>query len=162
MYEKILKISKSLNSKFIFDYDIFKSTWFQTGGRTDIYCLVHNEIELEIILNNIGYIPYFIIGAGSNLLIRDKGYKGLIIKLGKSFNNLLIKNNRIFSGASILDTNLSKFAHLKSIKNLEFFSGIPGSVGGAITMNAGCFGNETKEVLHSITVMQNNGKIVKL
>ena len=88
MYEKILKTCKSLNSKFILNYDISKLTWFRTGGKSDIYCLVSDDNELEIILNNLGEIPYLIIGAGSNLLIRDGGYRGLIIKLSKTFNNL--------------------------------------------------------------------------
>ena len=155
MYEKIIEISKSLKSKFILNYDISKSTWFRAGGKTDIYCLVYNENELEIILNNIGNVPYLIIGAGSNLLIRDKGFRGVIIKLGKSFNKLSIEENKILAGASILDVNLAKYAFSKSLKNFEFFSGIPGTIGGAIKMNAGCFGNETKDVLHSAIVINN-------
>ena len=158
MYEKILEISKKLNSNFLFDYDISRLTWFRAGGKTDIYCVVRDENELEIILNNIGNVPFLVIGNGSNLLIRDGGFKGLIIKLGKSFNSLFIENNKINTGASILDFNLAKYAYLNSIRNLEFFSGIPGSLGGAIKMNAGCFGSETKDVLFSATVMKNNGK----
>ena len=88
MYEKILKTCKSLNSKFILNYDISKLTWFRTGGKSDIYCLVNDDNELEIILNNLGEIPYLIIGAGSNLLIRDGGYRGLIIKLSKKDLNV--------------------------------------------------------------------------
>ena len=136
MYEKILEISKKLNSKFLFDYNISRLTWFRAGGKTDIYCVISDENELEIILNNIGNTPFLVIGNGSNLLIRDGGFKGLIIKLGKSFNNLFIENDKIITGASILDVNLSKFAYINSIRNLEFFSGIPGSLGGAIKMNA--------------------------
>tara|TARA_Y100000590_G_C15563216_1_gene955597 strand:- start:49 stop:942 length:894 start_codon:yes stop_codon:yes gene_type:complete len=158
MYEKILEISKNLKSKFFFNYNIEKLTWFRTGGATDIYCIVENEKELEIILNSLNDIPYVVIGAGSNILIRDRGFKGIIIKLGKYFNQLSIENDKIISGASILDINLSKFALLNSIKNFEFYSGIPGSIGGAIKMNAGCFGSETKNVLYKINVMTKNGK----
>ena len=157
MYEKILKISDSINSKFILNYNISQSTWFRTGGNTDIYCLVNDYKDLQINLNNIGDVPFYIIGAGSNLLIRDGGFKGLIIKLGKSFNILSIENDKIIAGGSILDMNLSKFAFSKSIKNFEFFSSIPGSIGGAVKMNAGCFGSETKDILHSVTVMKKNG-----
>ena len=123
-YEKILDLSKNLKSKFIFDYDIYKSTWFRAGGKADIFCLVNDENELEIILNHIGGISYSIIGAGSNLLIRDRGYRGLIIKLGKSFNQLSIQDNKILAGASILDTNLAKFSYLHSIKNFEFLNSV--------------------------------------
>ena len=159
MYEKITILSDKLNSKIVKNYDTSKLTWFRTGGKADLFCIVDNENELEIIFNNLGDVPYQIIGAGSNLLIRDGGYRGLIIKLGKAFNELKIKNNSIIAGGSILDSNLSKFAYLNSIKNFEFFSGIPGSVGGAIMMNAGCFGSETKDILDDIEVMKKNGKI---
>ncbi len=159
MYEKIIILSDKLKSKIVKNYNISKLTWFRTGGKADLFCIVDNENELEIILNNLENIPYQIIGAGSNLLVRDGGYRGLIIKLGKSFNELKIDNNSIHAGGSILDINLSKFAYLNSIKNFEFFSGIPGSVGGAVMMNAGCYGSETKDLLQDITVMNNNGKI---
>ena len=158
MKKKILEISKNLKSKFFFDYEIYNSTWFRTGGIADCYCIVNDEEELVKILNQIDNIPYFIIGAGSNLLIRDGGFKGLIIKLGKNFNTIELTNKSLNVGASILDINLSKFAFSNSIKNFEFFSGIPGSVGGAIKMNAGCFNSETKDFLKNITIINNLGQ----
>jgi len=161
MYQEISKLSKKLKSKFIFNYDTSDLTWFRTGGEADIFCIVNDEQELEIIINNIKDIPYCVIGAGSNLLIRDGGYKGLIIKLGKEFNKLYLKENKILAGASILDINLSKFAYHNSLKDLEFYSGIPGTIGGAIKMNAGCFGFETKNVVKSIRVIKKNGKKIK-
>jgi len=163
MHKKILEISKNLKSKFFFNYNIYKSTWFQTGGKCDFFCLVEDISDLKKILGNIENIPYFVIGAGSNLLIRDSGYRGLIIKLGKSFNKIYTKENEIISGAGTLDVNLAKYALINSIKNFEFFSGIPGNVGGAIKINAGCFGNETKNILNSILVIKKNGeeKLIK-
>ena len=153
MYEKIKKLSKELNSEFIYDYDVSKLTWFRTGGKSDIYCLVENEFELKLILKNLEKVTYYIIGMGSNLLIRDRGFRGIIIKLGKSFNKITVEDEKIVVGASILDINLSKFAFTKSIEDLEFFSGVPGTIGGAVKMNAGCFGSETKDVLYSITTL---------
>ena len=132
MYENINELSKKLKSKFFFDYDISKHTWFRTGGKSEIYCIVDNQKDLKIILSSLGKMPYIILGAGSNILVRDGGFKGIVFKLGKSFNQLSINNNKIIAGASILDSNLSKFAFMNSIKNLEFYSSIPGSVGGAI------------------------------
>ena len=157
-YTKLEQLSKNLKSNFFYNYDLSTSTWFQTGGKTDVFCLVSDEKELEIILNHTENIPIFVIGAGSNLLVRDGGFRGLIIKLGKSFNNLALNNNFIHVGASILDLNLSRFALSNSLSNLEFFSGIPGSVGGAIKMNAGCYGSETKDVLEKVSVITKNGK----
>ena len=158
MYKKILNISKNLKSKFYFDFDIYKMTWFQAGGKSDVFCVVYDEDELKTILNNAEGIPHYIIGAGSNILIRDGGYKGLIIKLGKSFNNLSIINEKILVGASILDVNFSKFAYNNSISNFEFYSGIPGTIGGAVKMNAGCFGNETKDFLNKVNIITKDMK----
>ena len=157
VYTQLEQLSKNLKSNFFFNFDISISTWFQAGGMADIFCLVSDEKELEIILSHTENIPIFVMGAGSNVLVRDGGFRGLIIKLGKSFNNLALNNNSIHAGASILDLNLSKFALFNSVSNLEFFSGIPGNVGGAIRMNAGCFGSETKDVLEEISIIEKNG-----
>ena len=159
MIKKFNQIAKNLRSKFFFDYDISSITWFRTGGKADLFCIVADESELEIILNHIDNdIPIFVIGAGSNVLVRDGGYRGIIIKLGKSFNNLNVNGNLIRAGASILDTNLSKFAYHNSLLGLEFFSGIPGSLGGAVKMNAGCYGCETKDVLKKISIFTKSGE----
>ena len=158
--EKIIqKISKSLRSKFYFDYDTSKNVWFRAGGNTAVFCLVHNVDELGFILENIKDIPYEIIGAGSNILVRDGGYNGIIFKLGKNFNNIVLYENFIEVGAGILDGNLSKYAVNNNIQNFEFFSGIPGSIGGAIKMNAGCYGFETNDFLKSVKIINSKGKI---
>ncbi|MDC0056515.1 UDP-N-acetylmuramate dehydrogenase [Alphaproteobacteria bacterium] len=159
MHKNIEKIKKKLKSKFYYNYEIYKHTWFKTGGNAYIFCLVYDEKELEIILNNIGDLQYQIIGAGSNVLIRDKGFRGIIFKLGKLFNQISIHDNFINVGAGILDVNFSKFAQMNSIKNLEFYSGIPGTIGGAIKMNAGCYGSETKRVLKNIKTINHKGKV---
>ena len=158
MKKIILKISKDLKSKFYFDYDTSKNVWFRAGGKASIFCLVYDANELSFILKNIEGIPYEIIGAGSNILVRDGGYDGIIFKLGKNFNNIVLHENFIQVGASILDINLSKFAEINNIKNFEFFSGIPGSVGGAVKMNAGCFGFETNDFLKEIKTINSKGE----
>ena len=158
MFKNFNQFSKNLKSKFFFDYDISNSTWFRTGGRTDLFCIVTNEHELEIILNDLkDETSIFVIGVGSNVLVRDGGFRRLIIKLGKSFNALNVSRNLISVGASILDANLSKYAYHNSLKGLEFFSGIPGNVGGAVKMNAGCYGCETTNVLKEISVFTRSG-----
>ncbi len=154
---KFKKLFNSLKSKFYYDYNASSLTWFRAGGKAEIFCIVYDENELEIILNCLKDFDVFIIGAGSNVLIRDNGFKGAILKLGKNFNNLKAKDNLIEVGASILDVNLSKFALINLHSKLEFFSGIPGSIGGAIKMNAGCFGSETKDVLESVKIFSKNG-----
>jgi UDP-N-acetylmuramate dehydrogenase len=158
----IQKISKNLKSKFYFDYDTSKNVWFRAGGKASIFCLVYDDIELRFILDNIKGISYEIIGAGSNILVRDGGYHGIIFKLGKNFNNIVLHENFIQVGASILDINLSKFAEINNIKNFEFFSGIPGSIGGAVKMNAGCFGFETNDSLIDIKTINSEGEFCSL
>ena len=154
---KFKNLFNSLQSKFYYNYNTSSLTWFRAGGNAELFCIVYDEKELEIILNYLKDFDIFIIGAGSNVLIRDNGFKGAILKLGKNFNSLKARNDSIEVGASILDINLSKFALINSHSNLEFFFGIPGSIGGAIKMNAGCFGSETKDVLKSVTAFSKNG-----
>ncbi len=158
MFDKLLKLNKKIKSKIYFDYDVGKLTWFRTGGKSKVFIIVENEEELEILINNISEFNYLIVGAASNLLVRDKGYNGVIIKLGKNFNNIEIKEDYVEVGASILDINLAKYAKHNLINDFEFFSGIPGSIGGAIKMNAGCFGFETKDILNKVIFFDSAGK----
>ena len=158
--EKILKkIGKDLKSKFYFDYDTSNNVWFKAGGKVKFFCIVYDINEFRIILDNISGIPYEIIGAGSNFLVRDTGFKGIIFKLGKSFNKIILNESYIEAGAGILDVNLAKFAKINCIEGFEFYSGIPGTIGGAIKMNAGCFNSETKDILQNITTIDVLGKI---
>tara|TARA_B100000989_G_scaffold224647_1_gene172009 strand:- start:223 stop:1116 length:894 start_codon:yes stop_codon:yes gene_type:complete len=150
MPDKILELSDKLKSKIYLDYNVGKHTWFRTGGNAKIFAIIENNFELEVILNELNNENFYILGSGSNLLIRDGGFNGLIIKLGKEFNSVNIIENKLEVGASVLDVNLSKFALKHGIEGFEFFSGIPGSVGGAVKMNAGCYGSETKEILNNV------------
>ena len=150
MSDKILELSDKLKSKIYLDYNVGKHTWFRTGGNAKIFIIIENNFELEIILNELNNENFYVLGSGSNLLIRDNGFNGVIIKLGKEFNSVNIIENKLEVGASVLDINLSKFALKHGIEGFEFFSGIPGSVGGAVKMNAGCYGSETKEILNSV------------
>ena len=153
MTNNLRNISDKLKSKIYFDYNVGKLTWFRTGGNAKIFIIVENDEELEIILNEINSDNFYILGLGSNLLIRDKGFSGTLIKLGKGFNSFNIVENKLEVGASILDINLSNFALKNNIKGFEFFSGIPGTVGGAVKMNAGCFGSETKDEIEFIEII---------
>ena len=142
MSDKIIELSDKLKSKIYLDYNVGKHTWFRTGGNAKIFAIIENNFELEVILNELNNENFYIIGSGSNLLIRDAGYNGVIIKLGKEFNSVNIIENKLEVGASVLDINLSKFALKHEIEGFEYFSGIPGSIGGAVKMNAGCYGSE--------------------
>ena len=139
-----------------------RSTWFRAGGNAKGYTIINNISDLKTILSFSDHIKYYVLGVGSNLMVRDQGFDGLVIKLGRNFNNIKIKKKILSVGAGVLDVNLSKFATKNSIKDFEFFSGIPGTIGGAVKMNAGCYGSQTADKLKRILVINKFGKIAYL
>ncbi len=154
--------SKNIKGKLKFDYCLKNHTWFNIGGNAKIFFVPETLAELRDFLLNIkkDHNNLFIMGAGSNLLISDNTKDRIFIKLGKNFNKLsLTKDNVVIAGCSILDKNVSDFACENHLSGLEFLSCIPGSVGGGIRMNSGCFGTEFKDVLLSVQVMDFNGRV---
>ncbi len=154
----INKIQSEIKSNILLNYDMRKSTWFRAGGNALGYVIVNSISDLKTIISYADQIKYYIVGVGSNLMVRDGGFDGLIIKLGKNFNKIKICKNMLSVGAGVLDANLAKFALKNSIKDFEFFSGIPGTIGGAIKMNAGCYGGQTADNLKRILVINKLGK----
>ncbi|SVE64640.1 uncharacterized protein METZ01_LOCUS517494, partial [marine metagenome] len=110
---------------------------------------------MSVFLKNIkGFDKIKVLGVGSNTLIRDGGFNGIIIKLGKSFSHLsLFDQNTLIAGASALDKNVSNFALENSLTGFEFLSCIPGAIGGGVRMNSGCYGEDISKILVSIQVM---------
>ena len=155
-------LSKNLKGKLRFDYSVKNHTWFNIGGISKIFFVPETLIELR---NFLLYLKkendnFFIIGAGSNLLISENIQNRIFIKLGKNFNKIsLTKDNIIIVGCSILDKNVSDFACKNHLGGLEFLSCIPGTIGGGIRMNSGCFGTEFKDILLSVQVMDFNGGV---
>ena len=145
-----------------FNYSIAKKTWFGTGGKCLIYFQPKSIEQLKIFVKFLPrYIKIFPLGLGSNILLRDGGFKGVVIKLGKFFSEIeyLKKEKKIIVGAGVKDISLANFCMKKSISGFEFLVGIPGTIGGAIKMNSGCFGSEIIDNLISITVLDRNGVI---
>ena len=159
MIDIVSEIQSKIKSNIILDYNMGNSTWFRVGGNVKGFVTVSNISDLKTILTYANKINYYIIGAGSNLLVRDCGFNGLIIKLGKSFNKIKIKKHILSVGAGVLDVNLAKFAIKNSIKDFEFFSGIPGTIGGAVNMNAGCYGSQTSDNLKRVLIINEFCKI---
>lgn len=139
-----------------------KRTTFRIGGNAECLCEVKDIRSLRnvILLCKEYEVPYFIIGLGSNLLVSDEGVKGLVIKLGGEFNSItLLEDNSIRCGAGMTLAGLCVFARKMSLGGLEFAWGIPGSVGGAVYMNAGAYGGEIKDVAVSSSYMDRDGKV---
>ena len=155
------KILKKFEKDIIFNADIKKKNWFNIGGKAKIFfrpAELKDLIEFLKILGNREKIH--VIGAGSNTLITDEIFDGVIIKLGKNFNHLSkLRPDVVISGAAVTDKKLSEFAAENNLSGFEFLSCIPGTVGGGIKMNAGCFGSEIKDILLSIQVIDQLGNV---
>lgn len=138
---------------------IAKNTWFGVGGPAEILFKPRDEEDLIAFLQeNQNKVPVTVIGVGSNLIIRDGGVEGVVVKLGREFTNLSLNADMIEVGAACLDVHVAQFALQHKRCGLEFFSGIPGTIGGAIAMNAGAYDGETFSVLHSYTSIDLTGK----
>ncbi len=147
-----------------FDYNLKKRTWFNIGGKTKIFYKAESLKNLVNFLKKINdKEKIFILGAGSNTLISDELFDGVVVKLGKSFNNIsLLGEDLIIAGSAVSDKTLSDFAINNSLSGFEFLSGIPGTVGGGIKMNAGCFGSEFKDILISVQAVDKKGNIITI
>ena len=161
LISKINEIKKEISGQILFDEKLSKYSWFNLGGSAKVIFKPKSLSELSVFLKNIkGLEKIKILGAGSNTLIRDGGYDGVIIKLGKSFGRLsLFDEKTIITGASALDKSVSNFAFENSLTGFEFLSCIPGTIGGGIRMNSGCYGEDISKILVSVQVMDLDGKV---
>ncbi len=153
--------SNKINSKFLFDYDLKKTNWFNIGGKAKGYFKPDTLDDLVLFLKKFGEKErVFVLGAGSNILMTDKKFDVVVIKLGKNFSNLsLLPNKIIVAGSAVTDKKLSEFAMDNNIGGFEFLSCIPGTVGGGLRINSGCFGSEFKDILVSVQVIDKKGNI---
>ena len=144
-----------------FNYDLKKKNWFNIGGKTKVFFKADNLKDLIKFLKKLDNKErIFILGAGSNTLISDGIFDGVVIKFGKNFNNLsLLDEDIIIAGSAVLDKSLSDFASENNLSGFEFLSCIPGTIGGGIKMNAGCFGKEFKDILVSIQTVNKSGEV---
>ena len=136
-------------------------TWFRAGGPAEVLFTPADEGDLAAFLKGTAAdIPVYVIGVGSNLLVRDGGVAGVVIRLGRGFADVTLEDgNRIRAGAAALDVRVARFAQEKSIDALTFLRGIPGTIGGALRMNAGAYGGETKDVLVEARAVDRTGNI---
>ena len=161
LISQIKELKNKISGEFQFDENLSKHSWFSLGGPAKVVFRPKTLNELSIFLKNIREFDKIrVLGVGSNTLIRDGGFNGIIIKLGKSFSHLsLFDENKIISGASALDKNVSNFALKNSLSGFEFLSCIPGTIGGGIRMNSGCYGEDISKIMVSVQAMDLSGKI---
>jgi UDP-N-acetylmuramate dehydrogenase len=137
-------------------------TWLRVGGPADVLFIPDDADDLGQFLKALDpAVPVLPIGVGSNLLVRDGGIDGVVVRLGRGFNQVEVLNAvSISAGSAVPDAILARRAAQAGIAGLEFYAGIPGTIGGAVVMNAGCYGSETTNVLRTVTVMDRKGQTI--
>ena len=160
----IEQFSIDSNINMNFNYSLKNHNWFNIGGKTKVFFKAETLNDLSRFMKYFGKkINFFSLGAGSNILVKDSGFDGVTIKLGKSFSNIsLLNDETIIAGSAALDHKVSNFAKDNGIGGLEFLSCIPGSIGGGIRMNSGCYGTEFKDILLSVQAIDKNGNILTI
>jgi UDP-N-acetylmuramate dehydrogenase len=136
-------------------------TWFRAGGAAEVLFTPLDEADLAGFLRQTPReIPVYVIGVGSNLLVRDGGVPGVVIRLGRGFSGIKVENETcVRVGTAVLDVRVARFAHDNFIDGLTFLRGIPGSIGGALRMNGGAYGGETKDILVEARGVDRSGKL---
>lgn len=154
----------AVRGRLALDEPLAPFTWLRVGGPADVLFLPEDADDLVAFLKGLDpAVPVMAIGVGSNLLVRDGGVEGVVIRLGKGFATIEPRGeNQIYAGAAVLDASLAKAAAQAGIAGLEFFRGVPGAIGGACMMNAGCYGAETKDVLVEAYALNRAGEPVTL
>lgn len=149
-----------VKGSYIYNELLSRYVWFGVGGAADVVFKPENYEDLSAFLKEVPfYVPVYVFGVGSNLLIRDGGIRGVVVRLGKGFNYLKMTDEGIVAGAGTLDKNLALFAANHGVGGFEFLTTIPGTVGGALRMNAGCYGSEIKDSLIWAKALDLNGNI---
>ena len=158
-FQEILEDNRILEAELM-----SRHTTFRIGGPADFFLVPENadEIRRIIAVCKEKNVPYFILGNGSNLLVSDKGYQGVVVQLYRNFGQIRVEDSRIHAQAGALLSGIAAAAREASLTGFEFAGGIPGTLGGAVVMNAGAYGGEMKDVLKEVTVLTPEGGVLTL
>ncbi len=161
-YEGLSHILKEKNIKY--DESMKKHTTMQVGGTCDCLVLPESIEEIQKVVSYAkeNHIPYYVIGNGSNLLVKDEGIRGLVIKIGPKFSSVSVEDEKIIASSGVGTPRVAQVAKKHALTGLEFACGIPGTVGGCVRMNAGAYGGEMKDVVESVTYLDSDGNIKKI
>jgi UDP-N-acetylmuramate dehydrogenase len=161
LISQLKEMKNKISGQILFDEKLSNYSWFNIGGPAKILFKPKNLSELSLFLKSLkGFEKIKVLGVGSNTLIRDNGFDGIIIKLGKSFSHLsMLNKNTLIAGAASLDKSVSNFALENSLSGFEFLSCIPGTIGGGIRMNSGCYNEDISKILVSVQAMDLTGKM---
>lgn len=159
IYEELCKIVSE--DQILKDEPMDKHTTFRAGGKADYLVMPSNEEQVRdlVLLLKKKNVPYYVMGNGSNLLVRDRGFKGVIIQIARKMNQIRVEGETIYAQAGALLSKIAAQALGEGLTGFEFASGIPGTLGGAVMMNAGAYGGEMKQVIVNACVLTSAGEI---
>lgn len=150
----------TLRGRLLANQPLAELTWFRVGGPAQVLFMPEDEGDLAYFLQNLpSEIPVMVIGLGSNLIVRDGGVPGAVIRLGRGFNEIVVEGTRIRAGTAVPDVKVARAAQDNGIAGLAFLRGIPGGIGGALRMNGGAYGRETKDALIEARGVDRSGNI---
>jgi UDP-N-acetylmuramate dehydrogenase len=139
----------NLRGRLLANQPLGEFTWFRVGGPAQAFFMPEDENDLAYVMRNLSAdIPVNVIGAGSNMIVRDGGVPGVVVRLSRGFNDIAVADDyRVTAGTAVLDVMVARAAQKAAVAGLAFLSGIPGTIGGALRMNGGAYGGETKDIL---------------
>lgn len=156
-------ILPNVRGRYAFSFDLSKVTWFKVGGVAEVLFKPKDVEDLiTFIKNKDPIMPITMLGAGSNVLVRDGGIKGVVIKLGSGFSEITFNQNEVTVGGACLDRTFVLACAEKGLSGIEFLVGVPGTIGGAVAMNAGAYGGEIKDYLSWVEIVTTDGKLARL
>ncbi len=160
---ELARAMPDLRGRLIVHQNMADLTWFRVGGPAQALFSPADEKDLAYFLAQLpAEVPVTVVGVGSNLLVRDGGIEGVVIRLGRGFNDIAIEGNHLRAGAAVPDVRVAQAAAQAGLAGLSFYRGVPGAVGGALRMNAGAYGRETKDVLVEARAVDRRGKSLVL
>jgi UDP-N-acetylmuramate dehydrogenase len=150
----------ALRGRLLLNQSLAELTWFRVGGAAQILLMPEDEDDLASVLANLpAEIAVTVIGLGSNLIVRDGGVPGVVVRLGRGFGEIVIGGSEVRAGAAVPDVKVARAAQEAGIAGLSFLRGIPGSIGGALRMNGGAYGRETKDALIEARAVDRSGRV---
>ncbi|MEK6747210.1 MAG: UDP-N-acetylmuramate dehydrogenase [Pseudomonadota bacterium] len=158
-----ISLKPDLLSRVRQNFDLSKTNWLRVGGCAQYFFKPENTQDLADFFKELPKeIPVTVLGVGSNIIVRDGGIDGVVVRLGRGFTEVSVSDCQLSVGAGMLDINVSIFAAENSLAGLEFLSGIPGTIGGAVRMNAGAYGRDISQVLVEAEIVERDGTIRRL
>jgi UDP-N-acetylmuramate dehydrogenase len=152
-----------LRGRLLPNQSLAELTWFRVGGPAQVLFMPEDEADLAYFLSMLpADIPVTVVGLGSNLIVRDGGVPGVVVRLGRGFNDVTVEGHRIRAGAAVPDVKVARAAQEAGLAGLSFLRGIPGAIGGALRMNGGAYGRETKDALISARAVDRAGRVHEL